>query len=104
MKNMQSDFIKKRDEDRETNLINYVKQMLIMEKEIKGLREDMKLMTAEAKELQVDVKRAKKALTKLKYLAKAKQDDLDEEELVIDVLRQNGDIMSDIYELTAKGA
>ena len=103
MKNMQSDFIKKRDEDRETNLINYVKQMLIMEKEIKGLREDMKLMTAEAKELQVDVKRAKKALTKLKYLAKAKQDDLDEEELVIDVLRQNGDIMSDIYELTAKG-
>lgn len=103
MKNMQSDFIKKRDEDRETNLINYVKQMLIMEKEIKGLKADMVLMTKEAKELQVDVKRAKKALTKLKYLAKAKQDDLDEEELVIDVLRQNGDIMSDIYELTAKG-
>jgi uncharacterized protein (UPF0335 family) len=95
-------FIQSRQDDINTMTVDYVKAVIALEKEIKAIKDDIKALTNEAKENQVNTKHAKKAIAKLKYLMKTSQDEINEEDEILSVLQGNGDIISEISQLIQK--
>jgi uncharacterized protein (UPF0335 family) len=101
-KDMVTSFIQDRKEDIEQKTVSYVKAILDIHKEIKELNKEIKTLTDEAKEEQINVKLAKKAINKLKYLLKTNEDELDEEEEILEFIKNDANIISDINELIQK--
>ena len=90
-------------DEEETKLtIDYAKQMLALDLEIKELQDDKKAITTEAKDEGVSVAKVKKVISAMKAAMKANDSDLLEQELMQEVLGDNVDIRTQISELTAK--
>lgn len=95
-------FLINRDEE-ETNLtLDYAKQLLALELEVKDLKDDMKEIKADAKSNGVAVMKVNKVLANLKKLAKTKDVDLAEMETIEGVLMNDPDIKTMIATLTKK--
>lgn len=99
---MVKDFIESKQDKINELTIDFVKAVLCIEKEIRELKLSIKELTEEAKEEQINVKLAKKAITRLKYLIKTSEEVLDEEEMILDVIKGNSTIIADISELVQK--
>lgn len=95
--------IQSREEERKQLTIDYVRAILDYELEIKSIKNDMAKITEEAKENMVNIKLAKKAITKMKYLLKTTDEVLTEEESVLGYVQDDTLIIANITELIRKG-
>lgn len=97
-----TEFLINRDEEETNMTLDYAKQLLTLELEIKGIRDDMKAIKDDAKSEGVAVGKVTKAIKLLKDAIKADANDLLELENIEEVLGSNVDIKSMISELVKK--
>lgn len=95
-------FIESRQDQISKMTVDYVKAVIALEKEIKSIKDDIKSITSEAKENQVNTKHAKRAIAKLKYLMKTSQDEINEEDEILSVLQDSGEVIAEISSLIQK--
>lgn len=97
-----NEFLINRDQE-ETNLtLDYAKQILALEIEIKEIKNDIKEMRADAKANGVAVQKVNKVIANLKKLAKTNDKDISEMETIEGVLMGDVDIRTMITTLTKK--
>lgn len=90
------DFLVSKKSKLEEDTINYTKQLLALELQIKEIKDDMKVIKSEAKAEGVDTAKVGKAITALKKTLKAKPADLFEEEKIFEIIENNESIVNDV--------
>jgi len=97
-----NNFLINRDEEETQMTLDYAKQLLALELDIKEIKDDQKEIKSEAKANGVAVMKVNKVLANLKKLANAKDTDLLEMESIEGVLMNDVDIKTMIATLTKK--
>lgn len=95
-------FLQSRKDEVQQKTIDYVKAVLAIEKEINELKKEIKTLSDEAKEEQINTVLAKRAIARLKYLMKNSDDIIEEESEILDFIKSDGSVVSDVSELVKK--
>jgi len=96
------EFLINRDEEETKLTLDFAKQILALELEIKEIKADQKEIKAEAKANGVSVQKVTKAINQMKAVMKANDMDLLELETIEAVLENDVDIKTQIAELVKK--
>jgi len=96
------EFLINRDAEETRLTIQFAKAMLDLDAQIKEIKEDQKVIKAEAKDEGVSVQKVTKAMSQIKAYMKSKDTDLTEIEMIKKVLDNDVDITTMISELVKK--
>ena len=99
---MIENYIETRDNEVENMTLDFAKQRLRLELEIKNIKDSIKEVNADAKTEGINVKSVNAALTRLKKLAKQKELERKEEDFYVDAFFDDIDITTMVSELTRK--
>lgn len=101
-KQMVDKYIVDREVSEENLTIDFAKQMLAYDLEIKEIKEAQKEIKAEAKSEGIAIKQVNAALTKLKKMANQNPLDAEEEDFLVEKFQEDVDISVLISQLTTK--
>jgi uncharacterized protein (UPF0335 family) len=97
-----NEFLVNRDKEETELTLQFAKQILALELEIKEIKKDQKAIKSEAKDEGVSVQKVTKAINQMKAIMKANDADLTEIEEIESVLGNDVDIRTQIAELVKK--
>jgi len=96
---MAEEFLINRDKEETELTLEYAKAMIALEKEIKEIKDDMKVIKDEAKDNGVSVQKVNKAIKNIKMAMKLNDLDEAEIEMIQTVLSADPDIHTEIAQL-----
>lgn len=97
-----NEFLINRDKEETELTLQFAKQLIALDLEIKGIKEDQKVIKKEAKDEGVSVQKVTKAINQMKAIMKANDADLTEIEQIEGVLGNDVDIRTSLAELVRK--
>jgi len=96
------EFLINRDKEETELTLQFAKQLIALDLEIKAIKEDQKEIKKEAKDEGVSIQKVTKAINQMKAIMKANDADLTEIEQIGNVLENDVDIRTMISELVKK--
>ena len=97
-----NEFLINRDKEETELTLQFAKQLIALDLEIKAIKEDQKEIKKEAKDEGVSVQKVTKAINQMKAVMKANDADLTEIEQIESVLGNDVDVRTMISELVKK--
>ena len=97
-----NEFLINRDKEETELTLQFAKQLIALDLEIKAIKEDQKEIKKEAKDEGVSIQKVTKAINQMKAIMKANDADLTEIEQIGNVLENDVDIRTMISELVKK--
>ena len=97
-----NEFLINRDKEETELTLQFAKRIIALDIEIKGIKEDQKVIKKEAKDEGVSVQKVTKAINQMKAIMKTNDADLSEIEQIEGVLGNDVDVRTMISELVKK--